>query len=433
MFLQAGSPAELRAYMAQYPDSRCIAGGTDIMPVQNRENDHEAVFIDISGAAALHRIVSEDGVLSVGAAATFAEIERNALLRQYAPVLCLAASQVGSPQIRNLGTIGGNVAHGSPAADTLPVLAMLDAEVRLYSATEGTCRDIPVDTFITGPGQTLLRPGEYIEALRVSPPEASWRMAYEKVGRRNALAISRLSACCAARWEGQRLTGLRLALGAVFPTPRRLYAAEALLLREQPSPAAEMQAAELVTQAGLGQLQAGGGPGAAAADTAPHPRGGGPMKIGFTLNGAPVCVEAPGTVSLLTLLRDYCRLTGTKRGCDIGECGACTVLLDDRAVTSCMVMAGQVQGRRVVTIEGLTGHDGALSPLQQAFVDHFAVQCGFCTPGMIMSATALLHEDPHPSREKIRRAISGNLCRCTGYDAIVDAIDAAAAEMARLV
>ena len=117
MFLQAGSPAELRAYMAQYPDSRCIAGGTDIMPVQNRENDREAVFIDISGAAALHRIVSEDGVLSVGAAATFAEIERNALLRQYAPVLCLAASQVGSPQIRNLGTIGGNVAHGSPRAD----------------------------------------------------------------------------------------------------------------------------------------------------------------------------------------------------------------------------------------------------------------------------------------------------------------------------
>ena len=188
-------------------------------------------------------------MLSVGAAATFAEIERNALLRQYAPVLCLAASQVGSPQIRNLGTIGGNVAHGSPAADTLPVLAMLDAEVRLYSATEGTCRNIPVDTFITGPGQTLLRPGEYIEALRFSPSEASWRMAYEKVGRRNALAISRLSACCAARWEGQRLTGLRLALGAVFPTPRRLYAAEALLLREQPSPAAEMQAAELVTQA----------------------------------------------------------------------------------------------------------------------------------------------------------------------------------------
>lgn len=153
------------------------------------------------------------------------------------------------------------------------------------------------------------------------------------------------------------------------------------------------------------------------------------MRIGFTLNGAPVCVEAPGTVSLLTLLRDYCRLTGTKRGCDIGECGACTVLLDDRAVTSCMVMAGQVQGRRVVTIEGLTGHDGALSPLQQAFVDHFAVQCGFCTPGMIMSTKALLMQNPHPSEEEIRLALSGNICRCSGYVQIVRAVQKAARKL----
>ena len=155
--------------------------------------------------------------------------------------------------------------------------------------------------------------------------------------------------------------------------------------------------------------------------------------IHLTLNGESRAFTVEPQETLLHVLRERAHLTGAKKGCDLGECGACTVLLDDRAVTSCMVMAGQIQGRRVVTIEGLTGHDGALSPLQQAFVDHFAVQCGFCTPGMIMSATALLHEDPHPSREKIRRAISGNLCRCTGYDAIVDAIDAAAAEMARLV
>ena len=155
--------------------------------------------------------------------------------------------------------------------------------------------------------------------------------------------------------------------------------------------------------------------------------------IHLTLNGESRAFTVEPQETLLHVLRERAYLTGAKKGCDLGECGACTVLLDDRAVTSCMVMAGQVQGRRVVTIEGLTGHDGALSPLQQAFVDHFAVQCGFCTPGMIMSATALLHEDPHPSREKIRRAISGNLCRCTGYDAIVDAIDAAAAEMAKLV
>ena len=155
--------------------------------------------------------------------------------------------------------------------------------------------------------------------------------------------------------------------------------------------------------------------------------------VTFFLNGKEVERMIDVRASLTDMLRNDFSMTSVKKGCEVGECGACTVLLDDRAVTSCMVMAGQVQGRRVVTIEGLTGHDGALSPLQQAFVDHFAVQCGFCTPGMIMSATALLHEDPHPSREKIRRAISGNLCRCTGYDAIVDAIDAAAAEMAKLV
>ena len=146
------------------------------------------------------------------------------------------------------------------------------------------------------------------------------------------------------------------------------------------------------------------------------------MKIGFTLNGAPVCVEAPGTVSLLTLLRDYCRLTGTKRGCDIGECGACTVLLDDRAVTSCMVMAGQVQGRRVVTIEGLTGHDGALSPLQQAFVDHFAVQCGFCTPGFILTATEIVNSGKEYTDDELRKLLSGHLCRCTGYENIFKAV-----------
>ena len=146
------------------------------------------------------------------------------------------------------------------------------------------------------------------------------------------------------------------------------------------------------------------------------------MKIGFTLNGAPVCVEAPGTVSLLTLLRDYCRLTGTKRGCDIGECGACTALLDDRAVTSCMVMAGQVQGRRVVTIEGLTGHDGALSPLQQAFVDHFAVQCGFCTPGFILTATEIVNSGKEYTDDELRKLLSGHLCRCTGYQNIFRAV-----------
>jgi len=129
--------------------------------------------------------------------------------------------------------------------------------------------------------------------------------------------------------------------------------------------------------------------------------------------------------TLLDVLRYELGLTGTKRGCDEGYCGACTVLIDGKAVKSCVVMARQVQGRDIVTVEGLS-RDGELDPLQQAFIDKFAIQCGFCTPGMLMSAKALLMENPHPSLEEIKEAITGNLCRCTGYKKIVEAIQAAA-------
>lgn len=129
--------------------------------------------------------------------------------------------------------------------------------------------------------------------------------------------------------------------------------------------------------------------------------------------------------TLLDVLRNELGLTGTKQGCDTGYCGACTVLIDGKAVKSCVVMARQVQGEDIVTIEGL-GRNGELDPLQQAFIDKFAIQCGFCTPGMLLSAKALLMENPHPSEDEIKEAIMGNLCRCTGYKKIVEAVQAAA-------
>ena len=150
------------------------------------------------------------------------------------------------------------------------------------------------------------------------------------------------------------------------------------------------------------------------------------MKIEFALNGHMVSVDAPADTSLLSVLRDYLGLTGTKQGCDIGECGACSVLLDGRLVNSCMVLAPQAGGREVVTIEGVRGPDGGANDLQQAFIDHGAVQCGYCTPGMVLAGEALLATNPHPSRKEIREAIAGNLCRCTGYQQIVDAIEATA-------
>lgn len=148
-------------------------------------------------------------------------------------------------------------------------------------------------------------------------------------------------------------------------------------------------------------------------------------RISMTVNGQRENLEVPSSWTLLQLLRDGLALTGTKNGCSAGECGACTVILNGEPVNSCMVLAAEVDGAEVITVEGLA-RDGQLDPLQQAFIDEGAVQCGFCTPGMLMAARALLNRNPHPSEEQIRSALVGNLCRCTGYARIVRAVQKAA-------
>ena len=146
------------------------------------------------------------------------------------------------------------------------------------------------------------------------------------------------------------------------------------------------------------------------------------VQIKFTLNGKPVEVEVPPHWTLLKLLREKLGLTGTKEGCGIGECGACTVLLEGIPVNACLVLSPKVEGKKVETIEGL-GRRESLHPLQKSFIDHGAIQCGFCTPGILMSSKALLEEKSSPTREEIKEAISGHLCRCTGYHQIIEAIE----------
>jgi carbon-monoxide dehydrogenase small subunit len=145
------------------------------------------------------------------------------------------------------------------------------------------------------------------------------------------------------------------------------------------------------------------------------------VKISTTINARKHELEIRPNLTLLDLLREELGLTGTKRGCEIGECGACTVLLNGKAVNSCLVLAPQIDGQEVVTVEGLTS-EHELHPLQESFLDHDAVHCGFCTPGMLMSAKDLLDHKHEPSEQEVRVAISGNLCRCSGYQQIVDAI-----------
>jgi len=149
------------------------------------------------------------------------------------------------------------------------------------------------------------------------------------------------------------------------------------------------------------------------------------VNISLHVNGRGVTVDVEPDETLLDLLRERLRLTGAKEGCDEGECGACTVLVDDKPLDSCIYPAAAVAGRAVRTIEGLTAIDGQLTPIQQSFVDRFAVQCGFCTPGFVMVLTALIEGNPTPTEAEVRSALAGNLCRCTGYSTIVDAVLAA--------
>jgi len=144
--------------------------------------------------------------------------------------------------------------------------------------------------------------------------------------------------------------------------------------------------------------------------------------VQLTVNGEPQEVEAPARRLLSDLLRDDLHLTGTKRGCETAICGACTVLIDGEPVKSCLMLAVQARGREVTTIEGVHGDNGELDPIQQAFVENGALQCGYCTPGFIMTTRAFLAKNPQPTRAQVREALSGNLCRCTGYMGIVDAV-----------
>jgi len=153
------------------------------------------------------------------------------------------------------------------------------------------------------------------------------------------------------------------------------------------------------------------------------------VSVSFTLNGDPVTAEVPVTWSLLKTLRDHFELTGAKEGCGVGECGACTVIVDGDAVNSCLFPICEAEGKSVTTIEGVAEEDGTLHPIQKAFLENNGVQCGYCTSGMILSAKALLDQNLKVTEDDIRTSIAGNFCRCTGYVQIVEAIETAAKEM----
>ncbi len=440
--------------------SRIIAGGTDLV-LEIERHQHEGVdtLIDISRVRGLDYIeLRSDGLIHVGPMATHNDCIGSNLLREKAAPLVQACWNIGSPQIRNRGTVGGNLITASPANDTIPALMVLDAEITLQSMNNR--RRISINDFYLGVRETKIKPDEILVDIAFRPLEKSERGVFIKHALRKAQAIALVNLAMILEIESSKILKARLALGAVAPTVFRAYTIEELFQGKQvDQPLSEDIAQELakiispisdirssnayrsdmllnILKKGITFCVKGGfeeilpkepillRDTSSCEKTAIHASEHlNKNMIETEINGTTYTFPGCTSKTLLHLIRDDAKLTGTKEGCGEGECGACTILMDGKAVMSCLVPAPRAHKAIIRTIEGVA-ENGELHPIQTSFIERGAVQCGFCTPGFVMSAVSMLKENPSPSREQIKQGLSGNLCRCTGYYKIIDAIEA---------
>ncbi len=431
--------------------TRVVAGGTDLMiELDHQVGGEVGALVDITRIPELDRIELRDGRVVLGPLVTHNQCATSEVIVEHGLPLAQASLEVGSPALRNRATVVGNLVTASPANDTISALRALDADLTLTS-TRGS-RTVPLADFHTGVRATVLDPDELVTEVSFPMADLADRAVFVKLGLRRAQAISvvHLAAWCSLGSDGT-VADARLALGSVAPTIVRVGDAEASLVGRELTGEAIEDAAGLAA-ASVEPIDDIRGPAGYRRDMvavmvrralralatgehrATHPASpptlGGPVvaadgvgtdagpgqTIRTTVNGQDT--EGPWTpTSLLDWLRDQAGLTGTKEGCAEGECGSCTIHLEGVATLSCLIPAGRAHGAAVTTIEGLAGPH-QLHPLQQGFVDSAAVQCGYCIPGFLMAGASLQAERPHPSPEDIHLALSGNLCRCTGYYSI---------------
>jgi xanthine dehydrogenase iron-sulfur cluster and FAD-binding subunit A len=453
--------------------ARIVAGGTDLLLEMERGVRRGIdTLIDITRITCLDEIVmDEDEVIHLGPMVTHNHCVASKLIVEHAFPLAQAAWEVGAPQIRNRGTVAGNLITASPANDTITPLMALGASVRLASVRGE--RVVPLVEFYKGVRRTVMQSDEMLVDISFPGLQPNQRGTFIKLGLRRAQAISIINVAIVLTFgqksgltgplgpsAANRLDGVVITLGAVAPTIIHARNAEVYLKGLELSEAAIDHAAELARQAsqpiddirgsaayrsemvrvcvsrGLRALrdkqEKDGFPDDPVLLWGADKNGHGKLEQSLLhQQGTPIVTRINGKEqtfttghdkNLLDFLREEAGLTGTKEGCAEGECGACTVFLDGKAVMSCLVPAVRAHGAEVVTVEGLA-QDGQLHPIQQAFIDEGAVQCGYCTPGLLMSAAKLLEERPQPSHEAIQQSITGNLCRCTGYYKIVQAIE----------
>ncbi len=461
-YFQPTSLDEALALLAEHGGAaRIVAGGTDLVVELGRGIRPTATLIDITRVQELAGIAERDGAIVIGALTTHNDVIGSARCRAALRPLAQACLEVGAPQLRTRATVAGNLVTASPANDTIAPLVALGAFVVLASVRGE--RVLPLADFHLGVRRTALAPDELVREIRVAPLPIGSRSRFVKLGLRRAQAISVVDAALVVTLDGGAVAEARIALGSVAPTIVRAGEAESFLTGKSldgetcaeagrlaagaANPIGDVRGsagyrrttiANLVADALLGFSRGDEGDlpddPVLLATGRPQVNGAGPFagSIDAVVNGQPRSLTVSGGTTLLHALRNETALTGAKPGCEEGECGACTVWLDGMAVMSCLVPAPQAHGRDVVTIEGLAATGPAtaddLHPMQRSFVACGAVQCGYCIPGMVMAAAKLLDERPQPDRAAIETGLSGNLCRCTGYRKIFDAVTAASGE-----
>jgi carbon-monoxide dehydrogenase medium subunit len=444
--------------------ARIVAGATDLMlEIERGIRTGIQTLIDVTRIPGMDDITLDaDGIIHLGPMVTHNHCVASKLIREKALPLAQAAWEVGSPQIRNRGTIAGNLITASPANDTITPLMALGALVTLRSNKQE--RIVPLERFYTGVRETVLQPDEMMVDISFPAMDAESAGIFIKLALRNAQAISLVNVAAVVKMSQINYGGVAekaaITLGAVAPVIIHASKAEEYLegrdLDEETIETAakfaesastpiddvrssadyRREMVRICTMRALREIAGGKISRKVPADPVllwgkngngrnGKPRQSGKLSQIYTrINGREYIFEDMINKNLLDLLREDAGLIGTKEGCAEGECGACTVFMDGVAVMSCLVPAGRADGAEIVTIEGVAEDDN-LHPVQQAFIDEGAVQCGYCTPGFIMSGVKLLEERQNPSKEDIRYSITGNLCRCTGYYKIISAIEKA--------
>lgn len=448
-------------YLDRYSDrARLIAGSTDlILEIERGLRKNVEILVDISRIPEQSKItLDENGIIHLGPLVTHNIVLASKLLQERAYPLVQAAREVGSPQIRNRGTIAGNLITASPANDTITPLMALGATLVFQS--KNNVRKFSLEDFYTGVRKTVIASNEMLVDIYFQGLDSNQKGYFIKFALRKAQAISLVNVAAICTFNDQVIEKAKITLGAVAPTIIHASEVENYLVGKELTPEVIEQAASLSMKSArpISDVRASAAyrktmikvvvkrallalnstknsltenpillDNKKISDSLPtlsqHDAQNGEIKT--RINGKSYTFKTGFNKTLLRLLREEAGLTGTKEGCAEGECGSCTVFLDGQAVMSCMVPAARAHMAEITTIEGYD-YNKNIANVQNAFVSEGAVQCGYCTPGFIMAGAKLLEENPSPSQLEIKQAISGNLCRCTGYYKIITAIEKAA-------